>query len=558
MNTAAGRNCRTIKYFLLCILLSPFGWNGCSVPGSQNGEDGTTQADADGGSPADESTVDAGPDGGGDSHTDGTSDGADGETDAGMDAADGELPDGDDKPDGDKPDGDGDIATDDGQPGCVSSMSLPVQYEVLTGFSGSEDFAFDDDGSLVSTRDGHLTRQTRDGQVSIVVPNLGETAGMVFLPGGDLVVALMENDSLLRVSSNGSSQVILAGLEYPNGMEVDMQGYVYVSEQNAGRVRQIDADSGEYTIIAEGLDNPNGLSFGPEYRTLYVVSFGGGTVHAIDRNGHGGFDRPRLFAMTPYAPAAACEGRQEGDECTDGYGLPGTCQDDGFGHLVCYGSAQGGCQGLSAGDVCRTWDWLPGVCEDWGWGLECIQSGDIPDKFREACEGLTWDDPCTIEIDGEIRDGLCQDWWGYGLMCVRDGNPDYDGACEGLQVGDSCLVDDWGWIMGGVCREKDDGSGLTCHVDDSGAYHGGLDGLETDECGYVYVTEYTVGTIWRFTPDGSEVEELFSPQSTWIPNLHFGSGLGGWDSHTLYVMDRDEGRIFAATLDVGGKQRPFP
>jgi sugar lactone lactonase YvrE len=119
-------------------------------------------------------------------------------------------------------------------------------------------------------------------------------------------------------------------------------------------------------------------------------------------------------------------------------------------------------------------------------------------------------------------------------------------------------VNSYGEIKDGKCVNKIDGSGLTCWVLDLGAFHGSLDGLEIDACGYVYVTEYLVGTVWRFTPDGSQAEELFSPDSTWIPNLHFGEGLGGWDDHSLYVMDRDQGRVFEVQLDVEGKACPFP
>ena len=60
-----------------------------------------------------------------------------------------------------------------------------------------------------------------------------------------------------------------------------------------------------------------------------------------------------------------------------------------------------------------------------------------------------------------------------------------------------------------------------------------------DACGRLYVTEYIRGTVWRFTGERAAAEVVASLSSTWIPNLHWGLGLGGWESETVYVSACD-------------------
>ncbi|MBL4632600.1 MAG: SMP-30/gluconolactonase/LRE family protein, partial [Kofleriaceae bacterium] len=279
---------------------------------------------------------------------------------------------------------------------CSSLTALPITATNLTGFSGSEDFAFDAEGNLASNRDGNVTKQPKTGASSLFSPNIGsETAGTRYLSNGDLIIAQVENGELLRIRPNGSSDTILTGIAYPNGVEVDRDDFVYVAEHDAGRIRRVNPNTGAFTVIATGLTNPNGLSFSPDYKTLYVNSFGGGTIHKITVDAQGAWSSPELL--------------------------------------------------------------------------------------------------------GDIFDG--------------SGGP--------------------------------------------GGQRGGLDGMAVDACGNVYVTEFEVGFIWRFTPEGLR-EKVIELPSFWIPNMHWGSGIGGWDETILYVMDRDEGRLFELDLGISEKERVFP
>jgi sugar lactone lactonase YvrE len=285
---------------------------------------------------------------------------------------------------------------------CDQLPTPPVHVSAtLQDFSGAEDFAFDGEGNLISIdAAGNLTRQPRNGPRTVVVPNAAQTgAGTRFLANGDLVVASVEEGAVVRITPAGGKQVLASGIAYPNGIEVDREGAVYVAEHDRGRVLRIDPSAGMTTVIAEGLEFSNGLSFSPDYRILYVGSFGGGTVHAIARNEDGSW--PAATASPP------------------------------------------------------------------------VLLAQVP-----TTSGPTM-------VDG-----------------------------------------------------------------------GGLDGVTVDACGNVYVTEYLLGNVWRISPTGA-VDLLVTLPSEWIPNLHWGVGVGGWDAKRLYVIERNNGGAPGLGLGVSGGGRLF-
>lgn len=89
---------------------------------------------------------------------------------------------------------------------------------------------------------------------------------------------------------------------------------------------------------------------------------------------------------------------------------------------------------------------------------------------------------------------------------------------------------------------------------DQPGFSGGFDGINADACGNVYITEYVKGIVWRITPDGTQVNEVAELPSSWIPNMRWGHGIGGWETDILYVADRNQGRIFALHMGIEGKR----
>ncbi|MEZ4317930.1 MAG: SMP-30/gluconolactonase/LRE family protein [Myxococcota bacterium] len=76
-----------------------------------------------------------------------------------------------------------------------------------------------------------------------------------------------------------------------------------------------------------------------------------------------------------------------------------------------------------------------------------------------------------------------------------------------------------------------------------GTFH---DVLVVDACGDLYVTAYEGSAVYRISPDG-EVETLATFQP--VDHVHgaaFGSGVGAWDDHTLYVAQPNRGNLVSA------------
>ncbi len=162
--------------------------------------------------------------------------------------------------------------------------------------------------------------------------------------------------------------------------------------------------------------------------------------------------------------------------------------------------------------------------------------------------------------EGTPLSGVCLDW--SGLICQASVQPNSNAwaACDGQTLDDPCTV----WVAGvqlqAGCLSWQGSEQYYCGLDLTGEQggYGRLDGITVDACGYVYVTEYVQGHVWRISPDGAQVERVATLPSSWIPNLHFGEGIGGWDNTTLYVADRDEGRMFAIPIGIPGTARVFP
>ncbi len=183
-------------------------------------------------------------------------------------------------------DSDSDTDPTDPGPDCSILPATPVNYQVFNAFETAEDFDIDGDGYLGTIDSDNLVAMDMYGDQKLIVSNLtgGGSAGTRVLPNGDWVVADVGQGSLkLYEFATGAKRTLLGGLAYPNGVEVDAAGYVYVAENNGARLRWVDSATGDAGTVANGLNQPNGVILSPDEQTIYVGSFGGGMVYAVDR-----------------------------------------------------------------------------------------------------------------------------------------------------------------------------------------------------------------------------------------------------------------------------------
>jgi streptogramin lyase len=86
---------------------------------------------------------------------------------------------------------------------------------------------------------------------------------------------------------------------------------------------------------------------------------------------------------------------------------------------------------------------------------------------------------------------------------------------------------------------------------------GYLDGIGVDACGNVYVADYGASIIYRITPDG-QTKTQFITSDVYMPNLQWGSGMGGWNPEALYIPDGWDHSVYEVVIGVPGKPKAFP
>jgi DNA-binding beta-propeller fold protein YncE len=296
--------------------------------------------------------------------------------------------DGDGDSDADATAGDGDSATGDGDgdgdgdplPDCDNLVPLPLEFAIIEGARRAEDFVFDAEGYVLTVEGQNIFRTAYGESYELLYPGVagGGASGTGMLPNGDVVFNEANLGQVTRVTPDGQATALVGGLPYPNGIQVDDQGWVWVALNDGDAVIRFDPDNPQTEVVFES-SAPNGLAFSADYRRLYVGSYNNGGV--------------------------------------------------------------------------KEWD---------------LDTEEL-----------------TV-IDDEL---------------------------------------------------------------------GGVDGVLTDVCDNVYVTQYGNGLVWRIAPDLSK-EMVVDLETNWIPNLNFGSGLGGWEHDRIYINDRENDRVFEVSPGIWGIDQP--
>jgi len=256
---------------------------------------------------------------------------------------------------------------------CSALPASPLGFEIVEGPITGEDFAFDDAGNLIGMSQYSLFKSPRGGAPTLWVQNADCASGLRALPSGEIVCSNGAN-SLYLFGLDGARTTLLSNLQYPNGIEVDLDGFAYVSQQDAGVVTKVDPHTGETWTIATDLDAPNGLTFSPDYRTLYVGSFCGdggmsgsglGKIYEIpfDEAGNPGEWSVFLGLDAPAAIEASMTG------CFDGMGVDicGNVYVNDYGITRVYRIAPDASTVETLVDLAAPSDWIPNM--QWGAGV---------------------------------------------------------------------------------------------------------------------------------------------------------------------------------------------
>lgn len=175
-------------------------------------------------------------------------------------------------------------------PRCLEPLPVDgFEVHTINRIQTEEDFDFDLDGHLVAQGGNNLLGYLRNGDRSTLSPNIGaDAAGIRALPSGDFVVAQPDSGVVKLVDRvTGGTVNAATGLNGPNGLEVGLDGSVYVSEfQNNGGLKQFDLYGGPVRVLVAN-EAANSIALSPDELRLYVSTFsfgqGGGHVVGLSR-----------------------------------------------------------------------------------------------------------------------------------------------------------------------------------------------------------------------------------------------------------------------------------
>jgi sugar lactone lactonase YvrE len=159
-------------------------------------------------------------------------------------------------------------------------------------------------------------RVSPEGKGEVVCEVEGQPSGTGWLPDGTMLVVSMWNRKLMKVAADGSisehGDLTNGTVSFINDMVVDKQGRAYVGsagfnifmgEQPArGAISRVDPD-GTHSIVATGIDFPNGLAVTEDGRTLVVGETLGSRLTTFDINEDGSLQNKRTMAQLGKAPS---------------------------------------------------------------------------------------------------------------------------------------------------------------------------------------------------------------------------------------------------------------
>ena len=154
------------------------------------------------------------------------------------------------------------------------------------GVWGPDDLAFGPEGALYWTAffTGEVGRLNAEGQAEIVAKVGPGVNAISFSDDGRLFVSrVFLADELYEIDLKGTQapRLIRQGMGGLNAMDFGADGQLYGPLWFKGQIARINVDSGELTVVADGLDTPAAVKFSPDGE-LYAIDQHQGTLLRID------------------------------------------------------------------------------------------------------------------------------------------------------------------------------------------------------------------------------------------------------------------------------------
>ncbi|MCE8000319.1 MAG: PQQ-binding-like beta-propeller repeat protein [Rhodobiaceae bacterium] len=169
-----------------------------------------------------------------------------------------------------------------------------IDYPISVGANGT-------DIALAGWSAGMVQRYDMEsGELGEIHHNFTTPLDALPLPGGDTLVSEYARGALVRVDGSDWSKRtdVATELAGPSTLLALENGNVLVSENLSGTISEINLETGEKTVIVEGLAGPEGFDQGAD-GTLYVAEVGAKQISLITASGEKsviGTDLPIGFA----------------------------------------------------------------------------------------------------------------------------------------------------------------------------------------------------------------------------------------------------------------------
>lgn len=216
--------------------------------------------------------------------------------------------------------------------------------QVASGFVFTEGPLWHSDGTLtfVDIRRSQILRLGTDGKTQIIRENSGDSNGMTFDKQGRVIICEMVNRRITRMDPNNVFTVIAdkvngKRLNRPNDVIGKSDGSLYFTNPGRERLEPADVElefnnilrvkpDGTVDVIIEKFDYPNGIAFSPDEKILYVAN-----------------TRPEKYIMAydVNADGTVSNGRHFADMSSEEAGVPDGMKVDAEGRVFCTGP--GGC-----------------------------------------------------------------------------------------------------------------------------------------------------------------------------------------------------------------------
>lgn len=106
------------------------------------------------------------------------------------------------------------------------------------------------------------------------------TLGIRYAPSGNLILAQGDDDVIRSMSPDGMLTTIVEGIDLPNGVFVDNDGFAWYTEFLANGVWRVDLAGGAPTMIAMS-PQPNGIHYDPLRQMVFYPNFMSGELWGV-------------------------------------------------------------------------------------------------------------------------------------------------------------------------------------------------------------------------------------------------------------------------------------